>query len=185
MGGENPMKFVKQLLLCILLITTTGCRAESAITSTATPTIEIHPLPVDIGRIFPESGSTVSLSEFEQAASTFVEDPVRPGICLVVHLVELVEPGDFLTAEEWAMRMYLIADDKTILHPYATHLAYSQSGYLLEPDTHEVIGLIPEGSPLGVCYEAQLEIGQHVATFVAEMTSGEQMRYTWPFTLTK
>jgi hypothetical protein len=152
---------------------------------TAIPTKEVHPLPLDIRRIYPEPWSIVSSAEFEEGSSTFVEEPPRSSICLSITFFELVEPGDFLTVEEWLMRMYLIVDDEIVTQPFATHLAYNPPADLIDPETSKVVGQLPEGRPVNVCYDVQLAPGQHTATFIAEKTSNEEMKYTWSFVLTK
>jgi len=187
----------------MLLITMIGCQAEATVPPTIVPTapptivptVESQPLPMYIARIHPEPGSSVSMVELEQEAHTFFFDPtqvisvtrvpVMPSVCLyIVFLGEIVEEGDFLSSEDWLLRMRLVLDGEIMPRPYATEFAYSIPADMLDPDSGAVIGRFPE--PVSICYDAQTASpGQHTATFVVKKTSGEELAYTWSFTVTE
>jgi hypothetical protein len=80
--------------------------------------------------------------------------------------------------------MHLVLDGEIIPRPYATESAYTVPANMIDPESGAVIGQLPE--PVSICYDAQMaSTGQHTATFVVEKTSGEELAYTWSFTLTK
>jgi len=145
----------------------------------------VEPLPEYLGFLKPGPGETYTLTEYENLAPTMWIGATEPGICFSIFVSIFMEPGDFPTAEEWLKNVYLVVNT-TLIPDYHSLLKLDSEGLIAtDPKTGEIIWKEPSGSPLRVCYAVPLEIGQHTASIVVEKTSGEQITYTWPFTITK
>lgn len=190
-------KFVALLGVVILLtncLSSTQQRQDQVIVTrpvtNVVPTIELaitpSPLPDYLGMVEPEPGQVYSVAEYKIIASSIHGwGATVPGICLWVRPLPLLEPGDFPTREEWLARVHLIVDDRAIKEYHSIFMNDSLGIQVADPETGEVLFKTPDGSPYGVCYAVSLEAGRHVATFVAEKTSSEEMSYTWQFVITE
>ncbi len=150
----------------------------------ATP-VPAEPWPVYLSAIRPAPGKSYTVEEYEDLALSYVGGEARvPGICFTVYPASLVEPGDFLTAEQFLGRVSLVVDGQTKRFHHSLFKTDYPAVPISDPETSQVIAQIPEGSPLSVCYAASLGAGVHTATVAISRTSGVEETYTWQFIIT-
>lgn len=56
---------------------------------------------------------------------------------------------------------------------------------MVDQETGHILWQEPNGSPLSLCYAADLGIGYHQVDLVIEQTSVEEERYSWSFEITE
>ena len=148
-------------------------------------TMAVTPLPNHLGVVMPQPGESYTTTEYEKLASSLGWNATVPGICFSIAPHRFMEPGDFPTAEEWLTHVHLAVDGSPIMQHHSLLKTDSEGRYLVDPDTKETLWKEPSGSPLRVCYAAQLGAGRHTATLTVETTSGEETTYTWQFVITE
>jgi len=113
----------------------------------------------------------------------------NPGcIFLSIDPFPLVEPGDFLTVEDWMERITVMVDGSIVygIEGSQEGLVFTTASFgrpIYDPETNEIIAQSPDGSPFTLCYSAPLDVGQHIATVIIVTTSGSQFSYSWPVTI--
>jgi hypothetical protein len=138
-------------------------------------------LPRFLEQVSPEPESTLSLLEYAERQST---------VCVVFVVEEILEPGDFLHAEDVVKRIALLIDGhasedlatgKKDYEDYCTSNIQMEKIMLFDDDGN-VIASGP--GPLGSrCWSIALEPGKHEATVRVHKTSEAVLEYTWTFTL--
>jgi hypothetical protein len=149
------------------------------------PGVSSIPQPNYLGSLWPEPGETLSLSEYEALAPSLAWGATVPGICFGHQPLWLLVPGDFPTTEEWLDRVHLVVDRRKITEYHSIMMTDSEGAKMIDPGTDQALYKAPDGSPFGMCYAASLGVGRHTVTFVAKKTSGEEVTYTWQFTITE
>lgn len=156
--------------------------SETVSILTALPTSQENSLPPYLGFVYPKPGSTLSKKEYETAK--ILLDDVEPSICMSFETFYLLEPGDDLSVEDALSRIKLDIDGQQVNKIYAVLLTEDEPLLPLNPDTGDPIAQFEGGSNISGCFAITLDTGSHIADFIAQKTSGEELRYTWSFTLT-
>lgn len=185
---------LKNIVVFLLFILCASCTSIEQIEqrnsslSNQTPqvtAVETESAPLYIDSVWPDSGTHISLSEYNDGWLFSIEQENGiPSTCAEFWIELLVEPGDFLSQEEIMSRFSLEIDDQLIERP--DNVLFSDTAGSDGPENPET-GLpeyrVPPGSPFFVCFTTPLEPGEHTATIIANKTSGEELRYTWSFVL--
>lgn len=152
--------------------------------------IPFEPLPRSIEFTYPSSGAIVNIDEYiGEDGQGYYFGLNAPGICVsFLPYPFLLEPGDFLTADDVIKRMSLEVDGSTYdtvdFHKVELVMFEGVPRVPIDPETGEPEATVPEGRYV-VCFKVNLEPGMHSATFSAQKSSGEKIEYTWPFFLQK
>lgn len=157
-------------------------------TPTPAPTqIPNEPLPPYLEFTSPQPGNVLPVAAYVEYNEPF--GLIGPGICVLFFPYPyLLEPGDALMPEEVIGRLSLNVDGYSLaeVETYTIEFVEIESTPTvpIDPKTSLPVASVPEGMYLA-CFSANLGSGLHTATFVAEKTSGEELRYSWPFMLTE
>ena len=145
----------------------------------------LTPFP-DYLLVYPKPSSNYTMAEYEILAPSLGWGSTVPGICAIISPENFLEPGDFpQTAEEWLAQVHLVVDDTVIAEFHSLFLTDHEGITMFDRKTGAPVWKEPPGSPLRVCYEVPLEVGEHLVSIVVEKTFGEQSPYTWSFTITE
>jgi hypothetical protein len=177
--------FKKNLWLLGVFFLLFGCQpAKVEVTEAA---LVMTSLPSYLKSVIPEPGKSYTVAEYETLATSQFWEAEEPAVCIYIWADSFVEPGDFFgSARHWVEnRVHIVIDDTTITEVHSLVPTDSKGGELIDPKTGKVISRDPDGSPMIVCYAAQLDVGVHTATLMIEKTSGEQATYTWQFRITE
>jgi hypothetical protein len=150
---------------------------------TVTPVLSMVEKPSYIVETWPEAEQILTMEEYE---TLLWYDATLPSICVVFDPFVLVERGEFLSTEEYLTRFRLEIDELIITELHYVFLP-DTGGYdgPVDPDTGEPMYRVPDGWPYHLCFAATLGEGKHHATLIAQRTSGQELRYSWSFTIEK
>ncbi len=178
-------------LLCVLLTT---CQENEVPDSRPQNTIPlIYPtLPkvafVGQGSVHPEPGSNYNLTEFDGMISP--KGDGSGGICVELNGWSVIEPDDQgLVMRDYLDRSILIVNDQ-VWQGDAVDFAYDsfmrQVNRKYDPDSEAWIALEENSiGPFHFCWGMELDIGTHTAEYKIRQTSGNELSYSWQFTISE
>lgn len=167
----------------VALAVVAGCCLVACERQELTP-LPIEPLPEYLQGIEPGPGKSYTLSEYQELSQP--SHASLPAICAGFWPLYTLEPGDnFPEPEGWlAQRVHLVIDGESITR-YHSLLTTDAPVNEIVDSSGRVIIVGPWGAPFQACYAVDLEPGQHTAELVIQMTSGEELSYSWWFIITE
>jgi hypothetical protein len=161
-----------------------GATSEPIIkNSNSPPSSQGDLLPPYLGFVYPTPGSILPKKEYETTMKLL--DDTKPSVCVSFWTFYLLEPGDDLSVDEALSRLRIEADGQQVSKIYAVLLTEDEPLLPQDPDTGNPVAQFEGGSNISGCFAVTLDTGSHTVSFIARKTSGEELRYTWSFTLTE
>ena len=173
------------LLLCLIC----SCKTSNY---TLPPEEELNnPLPEYLSFVAPEPESIYSINDFKAGNHypTGVPSALDNGanrVCIELNGKPFLETGDYFAlrpnqGEYFPDRVTGYVDGEKVLKDEDTITILGE--YRLINEKGEVTASVP--GPFIICWNVQLNLGQHIATIEVEKTSGERISYSWSFEITK